>query len=111
MAGAPNVPAFVLGGIYSGIFAKCAPKGADWLPGTVPMHLGGVALSCSAVAGVAAMMDPAAAINTLGWAGTGLVVVMFSGCVPHLCPLPPSAVVTVHLVTQREFWFVTSRRC
>jgi len=76
---APNVPAFVLGVIYTGIFAKAAPAGANWLPGTVPMHVGGAALSCAAITAAATMLDTPTAITALGWAGTTVVIVMFSG--------------------------------
>jgi hypothetical protein len=86
--GVPNVPAFVLGGIFTAIFAKYAPKGADFLPGTVGMHLGGAALSCVGVTAAATMLEPATAINVLGWGGTGVVIVMFAGYVE-----PPFAAV------------------
>jgi hypothetical protein len=73
------MPAFVLGAAFTAIFAKYAPKGADWLPGTIPMHLGGVALSCAGVTAAAMALDTATAIQTIGWFGTGVVIVMFSG--------------------------------
>lgn len=81
LAGAPNLPAIVLGFVFTVIFAMHAPKEANWLPGTVRMHIVGAALSCAFVLSLAIMLDTESAAFALGWYGTIVVVIMFYGYV------------------------------
>ena len=70
--GLPNIPAFALGTIFTGIFYKNCVADANWLPGNRNMHVAGVAGSVALVTGIAAMLDTTTAISALGWIGGSL---------------------------------------
>jgi hypothetical protein len=86
---APNIPAFIMGAIYTGLFYKNCPDNANWLPGTKNMHVAGVLANIAAITAVAQIFDPATAANYIGTYGCAVVVVMFSGrwpIVPNVSP-------------------------
>jgi len=76
---APNVPAAIMGGLYTAAFYKNCPDNADWLPGTKNMHVAAIAANAVGIGACATMLEPATAVNVLGLYGCGVVVVMFSG--------------------------------
>jgi len=76
---APNVPAFVMGSLFTAAFYKNCPSNADWLPGTKNMHLAGIAANIIGITAVAQSFPAAEAANIIGTYGCAVVVVMFSG--------------------------------
>lgn len=77
---APNMIGILCGGIYSAIYIKHCPPGANWLPGTTSHHMGGSAAIMATIVGIAMAPIPTEIKLTLvGGAGNLSAAIMFAG--------------------------------
>merc|ERR1711920_802058 len=75
----PNMPAVFFGALYSAIFLKNTPTGADWLPRTPTYHALGVAGIVSVVLGSTFCLESSVAAQVVGILGNIVCVTMFAG--------------------------------
>lgn len=76
---APNVVGLVCGSIYSAIYVKNCPSGADWLPGTTAHHAMGTAAIVATVVATASFAPHDMACNIIGLMGNTSAVILFAG--------------------------------
>lgn len=75
----PNIPALVMGTLYTAIFALHVPRGADWLPRTRDHHVKGIGLLVGGTAAIAKALDRQTAGTVIGLGACTICVIMFSG--------------------------------
>jgi len=75
----PNTLGIVLGSLYSGVFLRYCPVGADWLPHTCYAHMVGVLGVGSVVAGAWLCFDHSMATQIVGIMGNIVCITMFAG--------------------------------
>jgi len=76
---APNVPAVFAGAMYTGIYLRHCPAGADWLPYKKEHHAAAVAGILSVVLGATFGLEASLGAQVVGLLGNAVCIIMFAG--------------------------------